>query len=948
MGKTIKIFIASSEELHLERLEFTDMVVQMNKALKTRLIEIEPVKWEYLDASMNAERKQTEYNNELKKCEICLVMYWTKFGEYTEEELTIAWNNLKEGHNPQKLYVYFKEPCTPSPELQKFKDAFVTKYGHFYCKFCNVDTMRLHFLLQLEQYMNAQLSTSSIVEISNSAIELDGKKFIDMHEIPFAANNEEYNDIFKSIDRTQEILGFITDKTDPRFKKYKEELDGLREKLAEKEKNLWETALLITKLCTEKCSERLSRAIDLFYAGKDREANTILKESEIDSDAEHNFNLITLGEQGKKGLAVNIDEYKLKVKILKGLEGDNSVKIKELTIKILQYSKKVYGENSAETAEAHVGYSDACSWLKEYREAEEHYNISLEIYNSLNQSGTLIYADVLRKLGKLHVKNDMFLKGEPYLVGSLDIIDKNYGKENESYIKGLRELAEFYNNMEEYDKALTCSQEALDIAKSLPECNKNLYVSLIKRLAGIYADKQLYTLEEEYGMQHINTYRNPEDRNKAISLFEEVLELEKDDVFARIETLCQLGSIYCKNNFHIASAQERDMKCAEKYYLEALHLSKDHNYTIQYDSILRRLAFVYRRLNTPEKAEALGYHNSEQRKPQIKSIQESISEFCIRREKEYNKGVNEIVNLYLKQHPRKLSYGTSLLSSIDDSELTQYKTLEEEELETIRRCRSIAVESGCRLHEVLETEGTEDLLEKLLAHNTPMLLNILDDVDLETPLKFTDFYVWQQDENYELLPPQRIGMDLTDDEFKLLLAEHLKASNRYSFNILVCDHPSLAQKIMQHMTWYVSGGNLRFGNYNPFICEMREFQTIANSILDPFVDSLGLFESEDSTLKQFAFEHQIVPDSANEIYLGNNENDTFHCLVYFEGRKLVFIQEGITQINNRMHDYEHFEVDGRTFLERFNLDSPKEIVPYLKEHYNVKGCFYLIKKEFER
>ena len=160
--KTIKVFIASSEELHLERLEFTDMIQQLNKALKPRGIEIEPVKWEYLDSSMNEERKQTEYNNALKECELCLVMYWTRFGEYTEEELTTAWECLKAGNNPKKLYVYFKEPCNESKELKDFKDSFVTRYGHFYCKFENVDTLRLNFLLQFEQYQNAILNASII------------------------------------------------------------------------------------------------------------------------------------------------------------------------------------------------------------------------------------------------------------------------------------------------------------------------------------------------------------------------------------------------------------------------------------------------------------------------------------------------------------------------------------------------------------------------------------------------------------------------------------------------------------------------------------------------------------------------------------------------------------------------------------------------------------------
>ena len=33
---------------------------------------------------------------------MCLVLYWTKLGEYTGEELTTAYNELKEGRNPRK------------------------------------------------------------------------------------------------------------------------------------------------------------------------------------------------------------------------------------------------------------------------------------------------------------------------------------------------------------------------------------------------------------------------------------------------------------------------------------------------------------------------------------------------------------------------------------------------------------------------------------------------------------------------------------------------------------------------------------------------------------------------------------------------------------------------------------------------------------------------------
>ena len=127
--KTIKVFIASSEELKLERLEFTDMLQQLNRILKPRGLEIEPVKWEYLDASMGPVHKQEEYNRELKTCQMCLVLYWTKFGEYTESELNTAYTELCAGRNPQKLYVYFKDAAEITPELQAERPTPVSPDG---------------------------------------------------------------------------------------------------------------------------------------------------------------------------------------------------------------------------------------------------------------------------------------------------------------------------------------------------------------------------------------------------------------------------------------------------------------------------------------------------------------------------------------------------------------------------------------------------------------------------------------------------------------------------------------------------------------------------------------------------------------------------------------------------------------------------------------------------
>ena len=50
-------------------------------------LNIQLVKWEFLDSSMGPKHKQEDYNEELHDCGICLVLFWTRFGDYTAEEL---------------------------------------------------------------------------------------------------------------------------------------------------------------------------------------------------------------------------------------------------------------------------------------------------------------------------------------------------------------------------------------------------------------------------------------------------------------------------------------------------------------------------------------------------------------------------------------------------------------------------------------------------------------------------------------------------------------------------------------------------------------------------------------------------------------------------------------------------------------------------------------------
>lgn len=333
--KTIKVFIASSDELHLERLEFTDMIMQLNKVFKTRGFEIEPIKWEWHDASMNGERKQTEYNNALKQCELCLVLYWNKKGEYTEEELNTAYNELKAGNNPRKLYVYFKEPAENiTDELRDFKTSFVTQYGHFYCKFENIDTFRLNFLLQFEQYCSPVNSSESI-EINNSNILLGGEPFVDFKNIPFAGKNPDYIRILNGINNLQKEITTLESIFKPSPNPQLEELiinkindrERLNNELEVMGSSLLDTAKLIVKLSYGSSSIRLRKAIELFEKGDNKGANAILDFNDISFEMSENAKRIDhackikkeaqeVENKAREALLSNIKECKFKIKTI--------------------------------------------------------------------------------------------------------------------------------------------------------------------------------------------------------------------------------------------------------------------------------------------------------------------------------------------------------------------------------------------------------------------------------------------------------------------------------------------------------------------------------------------------------------------------------------------------------------------------------------------------------
>jgi hypothetical protein len=120
----VKIFIASSGELETERKESVLLITELNK--RHPHLQLEPVLFEFDTPSGNVqfkERIQDGINPILRESHITIVLFYTKAGEFTIEELELAIKLNK------KVFVYFKDGFTPQniEELNKYSKVLELK-----------------------------------------------------------------------------------------------------------------------------------------------------------------------------------------------------------------------------------------------------------------------------------------------------------------------------------------------------------------------------------------------------------------------------------------------------------------------------------------------------------------------------------------------------------------------------------------------------------------------------------------------------------------------------------------------------------------------------------------------------------------------------------------------------------------------------------------------------
>jgi hypothetical protein len=159
MENILKIFLASSSELSEERIQFELFISRENDKLIKKGIYIQLIIWEKFNGAISQTRLQDEYNKAVKECDIFVMLFYSKVGQFTHEEFTTALETFNETGKPT-IYTYFKEAKINTKNISdeiismvNFK-KYLKKIGHFHTSYESSKGLLLDFSNQLERILN--------------------------------------------------------------------------------------------------------------------------------------------------------------------------------------------------------------------------------------------------------------------------------------------------------------------------------------------------------------------------------------------------------------------------------------------------------------------------------------------------------------------------------------------------------------------------------------------------------------------------------------------------------------------------------------------------------------------------------------------------------------------------------------------------------------------------
>ena len=515
--KTIKIFLASSEELTDDRNAFGNLVRRLDKIYEKRGIRIELSPWEDFDAAYNNRRKQDEYNEIVKTSDMFLALFHTKAGKFTIEEFDIAIEEFRKKAAP-KVYTYckdLKEGEQESPELVDFKRKLFEELGHYWCRYDNRDSMQLHFIMQLQLIESSD--NDEPLKIENGVVMFEDMRIANINHLRFAYDNKDYQrmnteflslppkirEARKRVERYPEDDSFADE-----LQRLLDHYHKLRKDIVDYQQVLINTAIRISKLQSSRITDRMRRAIELFNDGKIHEANLVLDEAKNDAN-------------------LAIERYKRSLKIVEDERENVFLAIEELLLK------------------ATTNIADLSIPLEERLESTDMlYKDSIDLATSSN-------LDIKKYINILHTylvfldKYARYEKANKICNTLIELVDSTDNQELVGAIYSY--ISTSYAYQGKLDDAIEYGVKAVEIAKSVYDGSNINLVRSYNTIGGLYSTCGKF--------KEANIYLK-----KALDIIEESSEiniLEKADVY---------------NNLGAYFATIGEYKQAEYYLSEALNI----------------------------------------------------------------------------------------------------------------------------------------------------------------------------------------------------------------------------------------------------------------------------------------------------------------------------------------------------------------------------------------
>ena len=570
--KTIKIFLASSEELEDDRNAFGNLVRKLNKTYEKRGIHLELFEWEDYDAAYNDRRKQDEYNDEVRASDMFLAVFHRVAGKYTIEEFDVATEEFRRRGLP-KSYVYCKDLQTgdvESQELKEFKKRLFDELGHYWSRYANRDTMQLHFVMQLQL---VESSSHNALKVENGTVVLDGQPIARMENLPFAGLNEDFQrmsarlaELPAMIEKARSKVEKYPDDEDFRddLQKLLNEYNKLKDDFAEYQNNLFDTARRIAQLQGEHITDRMRRAVEAFNEGRVRDANIILDEAERDGEnaLREYVQSKELTEQKRQNVINSIQEILLKTSTIMA---DLSIPIDERIAKTEELFAQAYNmarECDYEKEQYEKLLSEYAGFLREYAKynkalvlEEQLLGLCKELYGLEHPSTATSYNNI----GVVYDHQGDYSKALEYYHKALAIFEKVLGLEHPSTATSYSNIGVVYDTQGDYSKALEYFYKALAIEEKVLGLEHPSTAASYNNIGGVYDNQGDYSKALEY-------------YHKALAIFEKVLGLENPSTATSYDNI---GVVYYNQG---------DYSKALEYFYKALAIREkvlglEHPYT---------------------------------------------------------------------------------------------------------------------------------------------------------------------------------------------------------------------------------------------------------------------------------------------------------------------------------------------------------------------------------